>query len=67
MRWPVQKVSGRQFAVSATIDGAMYELIGHFKSLEEAQQAGRRTVSDVLGKAGVKAGFCDRFGLSLRC
>ena len=51
MRWRVQKVSGRQFAVSATIDGATYDLIGHFKSLEEAQQAGRRTVSDVLVKA----------------
>ena len=51
MRWRVQKVGGRQFAVSATIDGAMYDLIGHFKSMEEAQQAGRRFVSDVLGKA----------------
>ena len=51
MCWRVQKVSGRQFAVSATIDGATYDLIGHFKSLEEAQQAGRRYVSDVLGKA----------------
>ena len=51
MRLRVQKVSGRQFAVSATIDGATYDLIGHFKSLEEAQQAGRRYVSDVLGKA----------------
>ena len=39
MRWRVQKVGGRQFAVSATIDGAMYDLIGHFKSMEEAQQA----------------------------
>ena len=37
MRWRVQKVGGRQFAVSATIDGAMYDLIGHFKSMEEAQ------------------------------
>ena len=37
MRWRVQKVGGRQFAVSATIDGATYDLIGHFKSLEEAQ------------------------------
>ena len=51
MRWRVQKVSGCQFAVPATIDGATYDLMGHFKSLEEAQQAGRRTVSDVLGKA----------------
>ena len=67
MRWRVQKVGGHQFAVSATIDGAMYDLIGHFKSMEEAQQAGRRYVSDVLGKAVVRAGFCDRFDLSLRC
>ena len=51
MRWRVQKVGGRQFAVSETIDGATYDLMGHFKSLEEAQQAGRRYVSDVLGKA----------------
>ena len=51
MRWRVQKVGGRQFAVSATINRATYDLIGHFKSLEEAQQAGRRYVSDVLGKA----------------
>ena len=51
MRWRFQEVSGCQFAVSATIDVATYNLIGHFKSLEEAQQAGRRTVSDVLGKA----------------
>ena len=51
MRWRVQKVGGRQFAVSETIDGATYDLMGHFKSLEETQQAGRRYVSDVLGKA----------------
>ena len=51
MRWRVQKVGGRQFAVSATIDGATYDLIGHVMSLEEAQQSCRRTVSDVLGKA----------------
>ena len=36
MRWRVQKVGGRQFAVSATIDGATYDLIGHCESLEEA-------------------------------
>ena len=36
MRWRVKKVAGRQFAVSETIDGAMYDLIGHFKSMEEA-------------------------------
>ena len=51
MRWRVQKVGGRQFAVSETIDGATYDLMGHFKSLEEAQQAGRLTVAGVLGKA----------------
>ena len=51
MRWRFQEVSGCQFAVSATIDRVTYNLIGHFKSLEEAQQAGRRTVSDVLGQA----------------
>ena len=67
MHWRVQKVGGRQFAVSATIDGAMYDLIGHFKSLEEAQQEGWHYVSDVLGKASVRAGFCDRFDLSPRC
>ena len=66
MRWRAQKVGGRQFAVSATIDGATNDLIGHVMSLEEAQQACRRTVSDVLGKAGVRAGFCDRVDLSLR-
>ena len=36
MRWGVQKVGGRQFAFSATIDGATYDLISHVKSLEEA-------------------------------
>ena len=51
MHWRVQKVGDRQFAVSATIDGATYDLIGHFKFLEEAQQAGRSSVSDVLGQA----------------
>ena len=36
MRLRVQKVGGRQFAVSATLDGATYDLIGHFNSMEEA-------------------------------
>ena len=47
LRWSVQKINRHLYAVSATIDGCAYDFVGNFKSVEEAQKAGRRYVSDL--------------------
>ena len=41
LRWSV-KVSDGLYAVAATVDGKEYDFVGNFKSVREAQQAGRR-------------------------
>tara|TARA_B100001093_G_C26782951_1_gene995447 strand:+ start:958 stop:1215 length:258 start_codon:yes stop_codon:yes gene_type:complete len=48
LRWSVQKVTKGLYAVTATIDGCDYDFVGNFNSIQEAQQAGRRYVSDLL-------------------
>ena len=41
-------MSQNLYAVSATIDGSKYDFVGNFKTVREAQKAGRRYVSDLL-------------------
>ena len=48
LRWGVQKVSQNLYAVSATIDGREYDFVGNFKSVADANKAGRRYASDLL-------------------
>tara|TARA_B100001093_G_scaffold75277_1_gene66087 strand:+ start:381 stop:596 length:216 start_codon:yes stop_codon:yes gene_type:complete len=48
LSWSVQKVSQNLYAVSATVDGSKYDFVGNFKTVREAQKAGRRYVSDLL-------------------
>ena len=48
LRWNVQKVSQNLYAVSATTDGSKYDFVGNFKTVREAQKAGRRYVADLL-------------------
>ena len=48
LRWTVRKVNAGLYAVSATIDGHAYDFVGNFKTVREAQKAGRRFVADLL-------------------
>ena len=48
LRWSVQKVTQGLYAVTATIDGSAYDFVGNYKSVQEAQKAGQRYVSDLL-------------------
>ncbi len=48
LRWSVQKVTKSLYAVTATIDGSAYDFVGNYKSVQEAQKAGQRYVSDLL-------------------
>lgn len=48
LRWTVRKVADRLYAVAATIDGEQYDFVGNFKSVREAQNAGRRYASDLV-------------------
>ena len=48
LRWSVQKVNQNLYAVSATIDGHKYDFVGNFKSISDANKAGRRYASDLL-------------------
>ena len=41
-------MSQNLYAVSATVDGSKYDFVGNFKTVREAQMAGRRYVSDLL-------------------
>ena len=47
-RWTVQKVADRMYAVAATIDGIEYDFVGNYKSIRDAQKAGRRYASDLM-------------------
>ena len=42
LRWSVSKVTDKLYAVAATVDGKEYDFVGNFKSIREAQTAGRR-------------------------
>ena len=48
LRWSVSKVTDRLYAVAATVDGKGYDFVGNFKSVREAQQAGRRYAEDLV-------------------
>ena len=48
LRWSVSKVADKLYAVAATIDGKEYDFVGNFKSVREAQQAGRRYAEDLI-------------------
>ena len=48
LRWSVSKVTDRLYAVAATVDGKEYDFVGNFKSVREAQQAGRRYAEDLV-------------------
>ena len=48
LRWSVSKVTDRLYTVSATNDGKEYDFVGNFKSVREAQQAGRRYAEDLV-------------------
>tara|TARA_B100001093_G_C26745589_1_gene978684 strand:- start:465 stop:722 length:258 start_codon:yes stop_codon:yes gene_type:complete len=48
LRWSIHKVTKGLYAVSATIDGSDYDFVGNFRSIQEAQTAGRRYVQDLL-------------------
>ena len=48
LRWTVQKVAARMYAVAATIDGIEYDFVGNYKSIRDAQKAGRRYASDLM-------------------
>ena len=48
LRWSVSKVADKLYAVAATIDGKQYDFVGNFKSVREAQTAGRRYAEDLV-------------------
>ena len=48
LRWSVSKVTDKLYAVAATVDGKDYDFVGNFKSIREAQQAGRRYAEDLV-------------------
>ena len=45
MHWSVQRVTSNLFSVSATSDGLDYTHVGNYRSVEDANRAGRRFVS----------------------
>ena len=45
MHWNVQRVTNNLFSVSATSDGLDYTHVGNYRSVEDANRAGRRFVS----------------------
>ena len=47
-RWSVSKVTDKLYAVAATIDGKEYDFVGNYRSVREAQQAGRRYAKDLV-------------------
>ena len=48
LRWTVQKVADRMYAVAATIDGIEYDFVGNYKSIRDAQKAGCRYATDLM-------------------
>ena len=44
MHWSVQRVTNNLFSVSATSDGLDYTHVGNYRSVEDANRAGRRFV-----------------------
>ena len=48
LRWTVKKVADKMYAVAATIDGIQYDFVGNYKSIRDAQKAGRRYATDLM-------------------
>ena len=48
LRWSVSKVADKLYAVAATVDGKEYDFVGNFKSVREAQKAGRQYAQDLV-------------------
>ena len=48
LRWSVRKVTDKLYAVAATVDGKEYDFVGNYRSVGEAQQAGRRYAEDLV-------------------
>ena len=48
LRWSVSKVTDKLYAVAATVDGKEYDFVGNYRSVVEAQQAGRRYAEDLV-------------------
>ena len=46
LRWSVSKVADKLYAVAATVNGKDYDFVGNYKTVREAQQAGRRFAED---------------------
>ena len=42
LRWTVKKVADKMYAVAATIYEIEYDFVGNYKSIRDAQKAGRR-------------------------
>ena len=45
MQWSVQRVTKHLYSVSATTNGKEYTHVGNYRSVEDANRAGRRYVS----------------------
>ena len=45
MHWSVQRVTNHLFSVSATSNGRDYTHVGNYRTVEDANRAGRRYVS----------------------
>ena len=45
MHWSVQRVTKHLYSVSATTNGKEYTHVGNYRSVEDANRAGRRYVS----------------------
>ena len=52
LRWTAQKVNQHLYAVSATANGREYDFVGNFKSITDANKAGRRYASDLMHNFG---------------
>ena len=48
LRWSVRKVTHKLYTVAATVDGKEYDFVGNFKSIREAQRAGRLYAEDLV-------------------
>ena len=48
LRWSVSRVADKLYAVAATVDGKEYDFVGNFKSVRDAQQAGRRYAEELV-------------------
>ena len=57
LRWSVSKITDKLYAVAATVDGKEYDFVGNFKSVREAQIAGRRYAAGLAHNSIVEADY----------